>query len=396
MSGSNTFDIIVLAVLALSAFWGGARGMIAQLATIASWVVSWFVAARYYGITAKVLSLSDNSSPAIAPIVTFVVCAIAIGIGAQFVKKIVKVSGLKEFDRQVGALFGIAKGALLCALVTFFCSIANDKTRDFVNHSKSGPFFISVIWSVQEHFPDSELKRRFQELNAKNEEERASVNSIDAQVKSLKAYLTRSVLSSEASEIVNEADEIEERTDASKGNETSRSSNGETFFKSFASRLRDLTDRSRTSTRETTTTGTDVDDLSDPQRASSSKSARDVQIREPYDYVSNLRSSDTSLAHGTNDTLGEFRTSTRPVYSEPNYAPGAGNAATSYYANNESSGETSGRDYSSDGEFGFRSESSTSDARERAGSSSRRRSRGGRSASSARLGSYSYSTSSGY
>jgi membrane protein required for colicin V production len=204
MENMNPFDIIVLAILVLSVFMGGMRGVIAQIATIASWVISWFIAARYYTVAAKLLPISETYSTPVAIVITFLVCAIVIELSFRFLKKAISFAGLKEFDRQAGAAFGGLKGALLCLLITFFGVIISDKTRDFVNDSRSGPFFIAVIEHIQGHFPESKLKNKFRELAVQNKVENSKTESLETQIDSLKNYLKTSVLSSDAVEIVDE------------------------------------------------------------------------------------------------------------------------------------------------------------------------------------------------
>ena len=47
---------------------------------------------------------------------------------------------LKEFDRQIGALFGAAKGVLFCVVITFFAVTLSEKGRETVLHSRSGHY----------------------------------------------------------------------------------------------------------------------------------------------------------------------------------------------------------------------------------------------------------------
>ena len=51
---------------------------------------------------------------------------------------------LKEFDRQMGALFGAAKGVLLCVAITFFAVTLSARARTAVLSSRSG-YYIAVL-----------------------------------------------------------------------------------------------------------------------------------------------------------------------------------------------------------------------------------------------------------
>src|SRR5690606_18383601 len=53
---------------------------------------------------------------------------------------------LKEFDRQIGALFGLAKGGLYCILVTMFgVTLLGDNIRETIVVSRSGHYIASVL-----------------------------------------------------------------------------------------------------------------------------------------------------------------------------------------------------------------------------------------------------------
>ena len=51
---------------------------------------------------------------------------------------------LKEFDRQMGGIIGIAKGVLWCLVITFFSVTLSEPMRKAVLHSYSG-YYIAVL-----------------------------------------------------------------------------------------------------------------------------------------------------------------------------------------------------------------------------------------------------------
>ena len=53
---------------------------------------------------------------------------------------------LREFDRQIGAMFGLAKGALYCILITLFAvTLFGENVREKIVGSKSGNYIASVL-----------------------------------------------------------------------------------------------------------------------------------------------------------------------------------------------------------------------------------------------------------
>jgi len=63
----------------------------------------------------------------------------------NLISEIIERVKLKEFDRQLGALFGAAKGVLLCVLITLFSvALLGDTQRKAICTSKSG-YYIAVL-----------------------------------------------------------------------------------------------------------------------------------------------------------------------------------------------------------------------------------------------------------
>ncbi len=61
---------------------------------------------------------------------------------------------LREFDRQVGALFGLAKGLLYCTLLTLFAvTLMGDRVRETIVRSKSGHYIANVLDRSQAVIP---------------------------------------------------------------------------------------------------------------------------------------------------------------------------------------------------------------------------------------------------
>ena len=69
---------------------------------------------------------------------------------------------LKEFDRQVGALLGLAKGVLLCTVITLLAvTIVSDQQRQQIYNSRSGYYISVLLQKVQPVLPP-EVQSRIQ------------------------------------------------------------------------------------------------------------------------------------------------------------------------------------------------------------------------------------------
>lgn len=163
MNGLAPFDIFVIALLGVMTFWGGFRGAVSQFASILSLIVSWFVASRCYGIITPYVPLSDPWKEAVAIFILFLGITLMIRLVAKAIRGAVRQTPLKEFDRQIGALFGLAKGVLICLVVAFFAVIIGNQPRQWVIGSQSGRILVRMISTIQKYVPENENHAKIRE-----------------------------------------------------------------------------------------------------------------------------------------------------------------------------------------------------------------------------------------
>src|SRR5690606_3243745 len=60
---------------------------------------------------------------------------------------------LKEFDRQMGALIGFARGVLWCIAITFFAATLLESQRDAILGSRAGHYIAVVLDKTQAVVP---------------------------------------------------------------------------------------------------------------------------------------------------------------------------------------------------------------------------------------------------
>ena len=108
------YDILMLIVLVATTLWGVWKGMAWQVAALASVVVSAAVAIHSSAAAAPYFPGQDPWNRYLAMLVLYLVTAAAIWIVFHLVSNIIDRVQLKEFDRQIGAIIGLAKGVLYC------------------------------------------------------------------------------------------------------------------------------------------------------------------------------------------------------------------------------------------------------------------------------------------
>lgn len=150
------YDIVMLAVLAATLVFGIWKGVAWQIAALASVVLSAAVAVHCSAAVTPYMSFSEHEpwNRFLAMLVLYVVTAGAIWIFFRFVAGVIDRLKLKEFDRQLGAMFGLAKGLLYCVIITFFAVTLSESSRQAVLQSRSGDLIARGIRNANPILPD--------------------------------------------------------------------------------------------------------------------------------------------------------------------------------------------------------------------------------------------------
>jgi len=139
------YDILMLIVLAAAVAWGAWKGLAWQIASLLSIALSYFVALRFRGQLAGVITASPPWNVFLSMLILFLGTGLIVWVGFNLVSELIERVKLKEFDRQLGALFGAAKGVLLCVLITLFSvALLSDSQRQAICNSRSG-YYIALL-----------------------------------------------------------------------------------------------------------------------------------------------------------------------------------------------------------------------------------------------------------
>jgi membrane protein required for colicin V production len=153
------YDLVMLAVLAMAVLFGAMRGFAWQLASIASIGLSYFVAYRYREPFSQMIHADPPWNHFLAMLILFLTCSLLVWLAFRLVSSTIDRLKLKEFDRHVGAAFGLIKGALYCVLITFFVvTLANEPWKQRVIQSRSG-YYIARLLDKSEAVMPPELKQ---------------------------------------------------------------------------------------------------------------------------------------------------------------------------------------------------------------------------------------------
>ncbi len=178
----NWLDYVLIAILAFSAIQSFRRGFSREIISLAATVAGFVLGMWFYG-TAGLMVSRWITSQRVANLVGFLLVFLAVilvgAIAGAIVRKFLSAVGLSFFDRLLGAVFGLARGALIAvALLTAWIAFAprgDSKTAPgAVVHSQIAPYLMKAS-SLFVSIAPAELRIRFHEVY---DEARAEIKNI--------------------------------------------------------------------------------------------------------------------------------------------------------------------------------------------------------------------------
>jgi membrane protein required for colicin V production len=158
----TTADWLIIAVILLNVILAAMHGFFAEALSMAGLVVGYLVAAWQYQRLAEWL-LSFLNSEMLAEIfgflIIFFVILMIFSVAGRIARRLMKEVGLSGFDRFLGGLLGLLKGALAVAVILMGMA-AFTPTTSLLEKSELAPYFLVVgraaIWLAP-----SELRAKF-------------------------------------------------------------------------------------------------------------------------------------------------------------------------------------------------------------------------------------------
>jgi len=147
------YDLVMLGVLAAAAVLGYFKGMVWQLAWIAGIAASTFVSFRFGPVLAPYFGTQAPWNRMVAMLALYAGTSIAVWLVFRTISGAINAVHLSAFDHQMGLLFGLAKGALLCVVITFFSVTLAPAYRNQIVSSKSGRLVAELIVRADTYLP---------------------------------------------------------------------------------------------------------------------------------------------------------------------------------------------------------------------------------------------------
>jgi membrane protein required for colicin V production len=140
------YDVLMLLVLFAATLFGLWKGLAWQIASIASLVISYFVALRFSTQLAPTFGDSAPFNRFVAMLVIYIATSLIIWTLFRVVSGMIDRVKLVSFDHQMGALVGLLKGVLFCVAITFFAvTLLPQPQKESILASQSGRYIVALL-----------------------------------------------------------------------------------------------------------------------------------------------------------------------------------------------------------------------------------------------------------
>lgn len=154
----SLFDYLLLFILLSSIIISTMRGLIKEILSLISWIVS-LVVANAYGESLAVLL------PALIPgqMLRLIISFLALFIGVRLLMSLlmlaldalIKASGLSLADRGLGGLFGLARGCVIVMAAVLICGMTAIPQQAFWKDALLSPMVETAVQTVMPFLPGS-------------------------------------------------------------------------------------------------------------------------------------------------------------------------------------------------------------------------------------------------
>lgn len=158
----TVFDYAVLAVVAASVLLGAWRGIVSEALALAAWVAAFFSGRAFAPDVAPVFS-GWIKEPALQYIAGFAVVVVAVLVFVALlrlaVSRLLRAIGLGPLDRLLGAVFGIARGALVVLAAVLIGGLTALPQQAWWREAWLAPPLETAVLAIKPWLPPAVAKR---------------------------------------------------------------------------------------------------------------------------------------------------------------------------------------------------------------------------------------------
>ncbi|MDB5339667.1 MAG: Colicin production protein [Planctomycetaceae bacterium] len=132
------FDIFICVILLFTTIRGAAKGVAWQLAGIGALVLCFLFATPLSLSLAPMIKLAPPLNRWVAMLGIYLVFSFGTFAIARGFREALEKAKFVEFDRHMGALFGLFKGAIIALVITFFSVAMSQQAREYILKTYTG------------------------------------------------------------------------------------------------------------------------------------------------------------------------------------------------------------------------------------------------------------------
>lgn len=162
----TAFDWGVLAVIALSAVLGIARGLVRELFALVGWIVAGAVGVLYatpvgdaVARIAPELGLGVQPRWAFGFLIVFLAVLIGAGFVALALGKLMRIAGLAMSDRVLGGVFGVARGLVILVVAVMLAGLTPIPQEPFWAEARLARPLEALATATKPWLPDAVAAR---------------------------------------------------------------------------------------------------------------------------------------------------------------------------------------------------------------------------------------------
>ncbi|MEJ2609433.1 MAG: CvpA family protein [Candidatus Thiodiazotropha sp.] len=149
-------DILIIAIIALSAIISLVRGFVQEVLSLATWIAAFTLAWIFFRSLAVQLSPwidVQSMRLGVAYVLILVVVLIVGAIVNRLMKVLVSTTGLSGTDRMIGIFFGAARGAVMVAIVVLLAGLTPFPNDAWWHESTLIPYFQDMALWLKSYLP---------------------------------------------------------------------------------------------------------------------------------------------------------------------------------------------------------------------------------------------------
>jgi membrane protein required for colicin V production len=150
-------DVVILALIALSAILSLFRGFVREAVALATWLIALWVAMAFYEDLAAILSqwISVPSAQKITAFAVLFISVLLLGAIVNYLAgKVVDKTGLTGTDKLLGIVFGVARGGVIVVILVLLAGLTPLPQDPWWQDSQFLGYFQELAMWLRSYLPD--------------------------------------------------------------------------------------------------------------------------------------------------------------------------------------------------------------------------------------------------